>query len=189
MKHNNAHPINTNQTDALCTGNYFRRAQIEIGETIVVIFILMILIVFGLVIYYQFQSTNMQQTKQRFGGLKTVELAQVISNMPELQCSNLKVAEVSCIDEVKAKQFAHYLATPGNKAFFYYREILGTSKIEIQRIYPVDTLSSPEANLIVAYDNSRGFKNAEPTFIPVNLYNPIQKTYRFALLKATRYYS
>lgn len=178
-----------NKTTALNSGIHLRRAQIEIGETIVVIFILMILIVFGLVIYYQFQSSSLQQTKQRFGGLKTVELAQVISNMPELQCSNLKVAEVSCIDEVKARQFSSYLATPGNKAFFYYRETLGTSKIEIQRIYPVGLLSLPEDNLIVTYDNSRGFKNAEPTFIPINLYNPLQKTYSFALLKATRYYS
>ncbi|MEK6963978.1 MAG: hypothetical protein AABX70_06110 [Nanoarchaeota archaeon] len=166
-----------------------RKGQIEIGETIVVIFILMILIVFGLVFYYQFQSTSFQQTKQRFGGLKTVELAQVVSNMPELQCSNLKVAEVSCIDEVKAKQFANYLATPGNKAFFYYREILGTSKIRVRIVYPVDPASPPEANLIVVYDNSKGYKNAEPTFIPINLYNPIQKTYQFALLEATRYYS
>ncbi len=163
-----------------------KRAQIEIGETIVVIFILMILIVFGLVIYYQFQANSFQQTKQRFGGLKTVELAQVVSNLPELQCSNLKVAEVSCIDEIKARQFAQYLSTPGNKAFFYYREVLGTSKIEIQRVYPPP---SPTANMIVVYDDSKGLPNAEPTFIPINLYNPIQKTYSFALLKATRYYS
>ena len=165
-----------------------KKAQIEIGETIVVIFILMILIVFGLVFYYQFQSSSFQQTKQRFGGLKTIELAQVVSNMPEFQCSNLKIAEVSCIDEVKAQQFSNYLSLPDNKAFFYCREILGTSKIEIQLVYPAD-LSSVEPHRIKVYDNSRGLKNAEPTFIPINLYNPIQKTYRFALLIATRYYA
>ena len=108
--------------------------------------------------------------------------------MPEFQCSNLKIAEVSCIDEVKAQQFSNYLSLPDNKAFFYYREILGTSKIEIQLVYPAD-LSSVEPHRIKVYDNSRGLKNAEPTFIPINLYNPIQKTYRFALLIATRYYA
>src|SRR3989344_2329038 len=123
-----------------------KRAQIEIGETIVVIFILMILIVFGIVVYYQFQAGSVRQTQQRFGGLKTIELAQVISNLPELQCSNLKVAEVGCIDEVKAKMFSEYLALPGNKAFFYYRELLGTSKIEVHKVFPVDPLALPEEN-------------------------------------------
>jgi len=61
--------------------------------------------------------------------------------------------------------------------------------IDIEKIYPLNPLAPPEENIITAYDNSRGYKNAEPTFIPVNLYNPIDKTYSFALLKATRYYS
>src|SRR3989344_8678758 len=166
-----------------------KRAQIEIGETIVVIFILMILIVFGIVVYYKFQAGSIRQAQQRFGGLKTIELAQVVSNMPELQCSNLKVAEVSCIDQIKAEKLSESLALPNNKAFFFYRELLGTSKIDIEKIYPLNPLAPPEENIITAYDNSRGYKNAEPTFIPVNLYNPIDKTYSFALLKATRYYS
>ena len=156
------------------------------GETIVVIFILMILIVFGLVIYYQFQSAGVSQAQKRYGGLKTIELTQVVTNMPELQCSFLKVSDVSCIDEVKATSLAKLLTGGNPKAFYYYRETLGTSKLEILRVYPTPASANEK---ILVYDNSKGLKNADPTFIPISLYNPIQKTNSFALLIATRYYS
>jgi len=163
------------------SGNKFRRAQIEMGETIVVIFILMILIIFGLLTVYHFQVGGARQTQQRFGSFKTIELAQVVTNMPELQCSFIEVIDVTCIDEVKAVALASILKNPNNRAFYYYRETLGTAKIEIEEIYP-------EPNKIVVYDNSRGMPNAEPTFIPVSLYKPAQRRSSFALLKATRYY-
>ena len=159
-----------------------KKAQVQMGETIVVIFILMILIMFGLVILYQFQAGSARVTKQQFGSFKTIELTQIVTNMPELQCSFIEVTDVNCMDEVKAAALSNLLQNPEDPAFFYYRENLGTSKIEIDAIYP-------SVKKIVIYDNSKGYRNAEPTFIPITLYDPAQKVFSFALLQATRYYA
>ena len=154
-----------------------RKAQMKMFETIAVLIIFFFLLIMGLVFYANVERKSISQKQEEFDELKEVELAQLISAMPELECPTTLETE-NCVDLYKLKA----LTNDRKPSFFknninYYFDIFGFSTIT------VDIIGSES---YVLYDNKQG-ESSSRINVPVSVYNPITKTKEFGILNITSY--
>ena len=82
-----------------------KKAQIQLGESIFVVIIIVLLIVFGLVFYAQAQKESIDAESSGFDDLDTIAIAQYATSLVELQCSLQEVQYPNCFDITKLEAF------------------------------------------------------------------------------------
>ena len=154
-----------------------KKAQIQMGESIAILFIFFILVVFGFVFYMNIMGGSAKIQKEENIQLKAIGTAQKISFLPELQCSEENVRVDDCIDILKLEA-ASGLLEDNN---IYYYDIFEFSTIWVEEIFP-------ETNKWPIYNNTLPeYKNKISTFIPISLFNPTSKKYDFGILAVEVY--
>jgi len=99
----------------------------EMGETIAIMFIFFMLLVAGAVFYLNLQRASMAQEIEQAYELRAIETAQIISFLPELQCTESNVVKASCFDIYKMIALALISESPQGRNL-YLREF-GTTTI------------------------------------------------------------
>ena len=159
------------------TGN--RKAQVQMGETIAIMFVFFILLIVGAVFYMNLQRTTITRDVAAAYELRAVELSQIISFLPEAQCTESNVVKASCFDIYKLIGMSKVAATP--KGLNLYEREFGTTTIKLLKMYP-------EGGEWVLYDNPKeDFTSAPVTHIPLALYNTTSDRYYFGILEVTTY--
>lgn len=149
----------------------------QMMETIAVLFIFFIMIAFGFIFYASFMKGSVEITKREYFELKAVELAEVVSTLPELHCSEENIEESSCIDLLKLDGASSVMLS--NRILYF--DILGFSNITVEQIYPV-----PRTYYI--YSNvPREYQNKLPSYVPISLKNPIDRSYGFGVMSIVLY--
>src|SRR3989338_8777806 len=74
-----------------------RRGEIQIYETILVIFFFVVIFVFGFLFFYKFTLEGIRSDNLDYEEFKSRQLISYIPSMYELRCSSM-LAEVECID-------------------------------------------------------------------------------------------
>ena len=166
-----------------------KKAQMPMGETIMVLFAFFVLLGIGLVLYAQYQKSSMQREAAESFEREAVRIALKVAFYPELACSEAGVINENCFDLHKAVAFAEKVkqSTPVNEEFFlFYETELRDSTVYIEQIFPeadamniqfeqtTDTEGRTRLNKITLYDNKPNFEEEEswekvPTFIPITL--------------------
>ena len=124
-----------------------KKSQMQITETIIVLFIFFILFILGFVFYTKVFMKSAGETIREQRELKAVQIAQMISDMPELQCTKNGEIIPNCVDKwkldvVSTNYWKKGTALPevGGKIIYdkrnYYSDIFGGSKIDISQVYP-----------------------------------------------------
>ena len=160
-----------------------RKAQLQMSETIFVVFIILIIILLGFVVYSKFQETSIKEQQKSFRNKRVVEMAHRLSSWPELECSVAETTEFVCLDVTKLEVLGYFINKSKQEntyAFNYYFNLLKNSKITIIEVYP----SSTEWML---YNNSGKTQTADRVPIPVSLYNPLTKNYAFGIMELVIY--
>ena len=150
-----------------------KKSQIQIGETIAVLFVFFILIIIGLIFYVKVVKINLEQEKDELSQLKSIQIAQRIMFLPELQCSEDNIIVPNCIDVLKLSSASAIMKE--NEAYYY--DLLEFSEIGISEIYPDDT-----KNWDVYSRRTDDFKNKFVTNVPVSLYDATTKRNSFGVL-------
>ena len=152
-----------------------KKSQIQIGETIAVLFVFFILIVIGFVFYISIVKSNVESEGEELSQLASIQVVQKVTSMPELQCSQDVVKEEpNCIDVLKLGAAKKVISE--NPA--YYFDLFGFGEINVKDIYP-----NPDSPLVNIYSNNvQDYKNKFVTNFPVSLYDPIEKTSKFGIL-------
>jgi hypothetical protein len=147
------------------------------GESIAVLFIFFILLIFGFVFYSNIiQSSSKVETEENIQ-LKAVGVAQKSSFLPELQCSEENVRVEDCIDLLKLDATASVLEQNN----IYYYDMFEFSKIWVEEIFP-------QQRTWELYENKpNNYKDQLSTFIPVSLFNATAKEYYFGILAVEVY--
>jgi len=160
-----------------------KKSQIQIGETIAVLFVFFILIVIGFVFYLNVVKGNLESEKEDSSEMHSIELAQRVMFLPELQCSDDIVKEkTNCIDILKLKSAEVVMKSSENEIYYY--DLLEFSEVSVSQIYPVEP--NP-LNLNIYSRPTKDYKKILSTNIPVSLYNPADKKYSFGVLNITTY--
>lgn len=149
-----------------------KKSQIQIGETISVIFVFFILLLIGFMFYAKVLKGNAAIESDELAQLRSVEIAQRVMFLREMQCSTDVTDSKNCIDKLKVESAKNVM----NLNAVEYFDILGFAKIKILQVYP-----SYEETEIYSKDLS-DFKNKFSTNVPVSIYDPIKKEYNFGLV-------
>lgn len=155
-----------------------KKAQIQMGESIAVVVIVIVLIVFGIVIYSRLSQSGIEEKQRIYEELDAIELATIILGLPETHCTFLHSTDINCLDRLKLKHFAGQLdESPAVRLF--YADLFGESDVSVAIITPGE-----ETEVITLYQGTTG-EDANPFFVPVNIYDPLEQRYAFGYLNIT----
>src|SRR3989344_9323910 len=150
-----------------------KKAQVQMMETIIVLFVFFILIAFGFVFYSRYQRSSILEQEEQLTQQGAIEIAQRASSLPELQCSEDNVVKENCIDKFKISALSSVAST---NTIFYY-DLFGFSTIKIEKIYPLPAVES------MIYNNRpTAFKDILSSRIPVSINNPLNNHRELGIL-------
>lgn len=155
-----------------------KKAQVQIQETILVIFIFIIILGIGLIIFYKFNESSIQEIEKNDRMVYFYNMIGTLPNMPELKCSSLG-DEKECIDVSKLIAFK-------DKGEFF------NSNITIYTVYPeksrqectVQKLNAGQdcGTFLVFTNIPREWNNKKVIYTPVSLYYPDKDVYELGAL-------
>lgn len=158
-----------------------RNAQLQIGESIMVIIIITILAVFLFNFYFRLATNDLQQQIGEIDELNVLETAQIASNLYELTCSKAGVTDV-CFDAHKTIAFAELRTEQPELVQDYYQELFGNSKISLITVYP------EEHEYVLYWNNAtNGSQTSIPVVIPVAIHNGSSDTNTFGIFRIEQY--
>lgn len=163
-----------------------RKSQIKMMETISVLLVFMIIIVFVMIFYVNISSSSASLAKEDEANLKAVEISQKISFMPEFQCASKNIITDNCFDILKLDGFNNYVTNDIDGQISYnttYFDMFENSKIVVAKIYPAT------GDIWEIYDRKPSTRKygGKTTFIPISLYDPNVNEWYFGLLNVTVY--
>ena len=156
-----------------------KKAELQMQETILVIFIVTIIIGLALFTFYQLQLKSLEKSKLELEQNKNLILLSTLPNSVELSYSYLGNEE-NAIDTLKLIN---------NKL-----NNLGFKEITIKQTYPnsenklCNINNYPNCNSYVVYNSKpRKINNIEIISVPVSLYFPYNDEYKAGLLEIKLY--
>ncbi|MBS3106323.1 hypothetical protein J4419_01500 [Candidatus Woesearchaeota archaeon] len=147
-----------------------KRGQMQMMETVAILFIFFILISLGFIFYTQVAKQSIATKAEEFQDLTAIQVAQLAGSLPELQCSEQNIVKENCIDYLKAQAAPAILAKPE------YFDVLGYATLTLQKIYPGTDEIPLYSRPLVNADNKRA------SFFPVAIFDPASSTTAFGVL-------
>ncbi|HLC88646.1 MAG TPA: hypothetical protein VJG49_01285 [Candidatus Nanoarchaeia archaeon] len=160
-----------------------RKGQMQMTETIAILFIFFILLLFGIIFYFRYQKIAFQEKQEELLGARAMESTLKALFMPELICSRGEAEpEDNCFDVLKLNATQE---TMKNYLDEYYFEMFSYATIIVQETYP-------ENKTWILYDKPKPeFTRKEPTFFVVTLKDELagnnQPEYGFGHVAVTVY--
>ena len=138
------------------------KSQIQIGETIAVLFVFFILIIISFIFYVRVIKSNIQSEGDELSQLRSVGIAQRVMFLPEVQCGSDNVIIDNCIDILKLESAQSVMKAND----IYYYDLLEYSNISITQIYPSEKTWTLYSRKIEDY------KNKFKTNVPISICDP-----------------
>jgi len=157
-----------------------KKAQIKMTETIAILFIFFLLVLFGMIFYSRIQSSSLEKAQEEDVALKAIQIAQKVSFFPEIQCIKREAQmDYGCIDIYKLESFNEILNTGPNQ--LYYFQIFEYSHVYVEQIYP-------ENKTWEVYDLKKAkYKGELKIPVPIALFDPIKNQKTFGILHINAY--
>lgn len=149
-----------------------RKSQIQIGETIAVLFVFFILIIIGFIFYVKVIKSNIEIEAEELSQLRSVGISQKIMFLPEIQCSEDNIVIDNCIDILKLDSAQSIM----KENEIYYYDLLEFSDVSISQIYPNEVKWNLYSRKI------EDFKSKFVTNVPISLYDPATRKHGFGIL-------
>ena len=166
-----------------------RRAQIEFGESIMVVIVLVFLLVIGIVFYFKFAKGSVSQELSYREDMASVTLAKRALALPELRCGDY-VGGDTCIDEMKLEALSQVLnkTNPNYQANSreYYSMLFEYANITIDVL---DTNGKRINEFTLYSDVPTGNLSRSQQYLFTTLYNATNQLapYEIAYLNVTRF--
>lgn len=182
-----------------------KKSQMKMGETVAVLVVFFILIMVAMVFYTDFKKTSIEKKRLEAQELKGIEIANMISFLPEIKCSDyMCVGCTDAIDIIKLRMMidGYDLPIVLNNRLVYVPQFIYSS-ISVKLIYPemstglledmgyTEKLGYPADYVFNGvwqlYDEKREKSSYNSIFIPVNLYNAYTDECYFGVLNVSVY--
>ncbi|MGM5480993.1 MAG: hypothetical protein ACQESE_01135 [Nanobdellota archaeon] len=161
----------------------FTKAQIQVSESIFIVIFILIIIIFGIVFYSGAQEEETREKRARFAELESIQVAQIASSIPEIQCSLTNVQKPSCFEIEKMDSFINITENKRSLTREYFFSKLGNTRLVVREVYP-------EENEWVLYNNTLAddvTQSGLPVLIPVSLYKATSGEYHYGVLYITNF--
>ncbi len=168
-----------------------RKAQIRMSETIAIIFIFFVLILFGVVFYYKYSQISNREKQEELLANRAMDAALQSLFLPELICTKGEAEhEDNCFDIMKLNQAEDVFS----KNLNYYFNLFSYAKITVTEVYPGNltwTVYDKQKVRKVENGTERIWENKENTYYVVALRNDSkiegQRKYNFGYLEIEVY--
>ncbi len=156
-----------------------RKGQIHLSETIAVLFIFFVLIVFGIIFYYKYQQVAIKEQAEELAGARAMDTTLRVLFLPELYCSKGDAEpEDNCIDLLKLKGANE---TMQKHTQDYYFDLFSYSTITITQLYPAPMV-------FIVYDKPKPeYTKKESTYFVVSLRDDAAGSYGYGHVKVEVY--
>lgn len=128
-----------------------KKGQIGMQETILVLFVFFIILMIGIILFFQFNMKSTHSEIEEYEDFRFKQLIDIVPNLPELKYSRLGIEDVWCIDLLKARAFSEI----SDAYDFGFKRIIIHS-----------------GNQIILYDNPSNQGEMRKVTSPVCLYDP-----------------
>jgi hypothetical protein len=166
-----------------------RRGQIRMTETIAILVIFFVLVMFGLIFFTTIQRSSFEQRKVVVAGEKAVSTSIKALFLPELVCTKGIGEDIKdCIDLDKLS--AAQVVMPNYED--YYFDIFQFSSIIVKQIYPIPSAPTPDNPTPGEWILYQRTLDGEPvtdltpkarTPIPLALFDPVTENFRYGVLQ------
>ncbi len=166
-----------------------KKAQMQMNETIFVVFLILIIVILGFVAYSKFQEINIKEQQKLFRNTRVIETAHRLSFWSELECSEAGgISNFMCLDVIKLKVLGDFIniSKEGGYAFNYYYDLLKNSNITVYEVYPSST-KTINTDAWVIWSNPGRTKTSDVIRVPVSLYNPLTASYALGIMELVMY--
>ena len=168
-----------------------KKSQLKIGESIAVLFIFFVLVILGIIFWSKYSQSSIAAMTDEESLTKAVKISQIVSYLPELQCSTQEVIKFNCFDTIKINKMAELFMAgqdaseqaAADKAKLHYFDTLSFSNITVVSIYP-QKRSYNVYDKPYATDGSNSYRTTQ---VPIAIYDPINATYSFGYLDVRVY--
>ena len=169
-----------------------RKGQLQIQETLIVIFILVIIILVGLVVFYKFSASSLEQESEENKILRYNALLATLPESGEIKCSMYGL-EDNCIDTYRVMVVnTLYHIDPNYKNYLFER--YGFADIRLKVLYPYENKNVCKSNnqkdcgVWEFYSHIPADYSGELIInTPVSLYLPGEEMYVIGELEIVRY--
>jgi hypothetical protein len=163
-----------------------KRGQIEFGESLMVVIVLVFLLIIGIVFYFSATKGSLQREQQYREEIESVKLAKAVLGLPEVRCGSYD-ATGTCIDNLKLAALSRMLNASDKEfddpAWAYYGRLFGYATIKVN----VPPVGGPAEEYVLYHDKPDTETTSTGQFIFTTLYDPVTETQRLAYLNVTRY--
>jgi hypothetical protein len=164
-----------------------RRAQMQIGEMVMVLIVVFMLGISSLVWYNRSAGKETERVIDEDSRISLAQTARVVSDMPELRYSLASREDAIVIDYFRAQAFAENIDVDGKDI---YRERFAGYKVELRCVQPCsDNPKNPNYNFatipLFDYTIDDG-RNQQPFVIPVLIHDPVSRRSSFGTLTVTQ---
>jgi hypothetical protein len=161
-----------------------RHGQIQMGETVAVVIIVIILLVVGIAFWGRMSRANIGEIQEQSEELSVIEIANLVSELPELKCYEAGVSKVKCLDKYKILSMRD--AMSDDAVLKYYNSYFMNSRITIMTIYPDVSLSQQNITIYDAEINNK--TTTLQISIPVNIVDDVNKVTSYGMIIVEGYY-
>lgn len=145
-------------------------------ETIAILFIFFVLVLFGLVFYYQFQKSGIEEQREQILAEESISISLRATFMPELVCPGTPTRK-DCLDIYKLE----IMEGKTEEYIDYYFDIFGFAEIVVEEIFP------GQRNWTLYQRPLEDFNRRIETPVPMALFNPDNEKYSYGVLKVVVY--
>lgn len=161
------------------------KAQMQLGEIIIVMVIFFFILALGLVFYTQFAVGEAAKEQQYVTDLNLAETGKIVASLPELHCSVVGDEALYCIDYFKAVAFQQALTKEEFR--YHYSNTFAGYAVELHCIYPECAPRGINSLTLVNYTQIEGQNNKRPFFMPVLIFNPTTNQHAYGELVIWQY--
>ncbi len=115
-----------------------RKAQMQMMETIGVLFIFFVLVLFGAIFYFKYQEISFQNEQEELLAQTAMDTTLVTLFLPEVQCSRGdSEAEDNCVDLAKVRALNSVMTNNPSYLTDYYFNLFAYANISVTMVYPI----------------------------------------------------
>jgi len=177
-----------------------KTAQAQMGETIGVIVVVIILLFIGIVFWNKVSVSNIVEVQSQDNELSVIEIANIVPELDELKCYESSVSKVKCLDLYKLLAMSNITqsGSTNTDAMLYYNSYFKNSRITVQIVYPKYLVEDPtnpgtfipkdEYNITLYDAQIKDATVSKMITLPVNIKDYIGKKTYYGMIIVEGYY-
>jgi hypothetical protein len=158
-----------------------KKSQMQMNETILVLFIFFLILIFALIFVSKIQNVKIERLKYSNENLEMIQVSKLLKKLPELSCSLNNVLIDNCYDLIKITAFKELLET---RKDYFVNSPLVTTNITV---YLFDPFKNADVKSWNIYDRPLNNSNVRKMQFPITLYDPLTRTNSFGILEIGYY--